>query len=264
MATAAAAVAAAIAARDKPVLSAHLRADDGVGGVAARQARAGLRRDRRSRPVFQDAARERDRGCPGTRLSPIIIRFRKPRSQTLDRRGRTRWADAGDDGKGSGPAAQGRGTSGWAKDIVPFAVTLEFDDAAKLRKFRVGAAVSGAREKFGRWEMRSSLRSPILRPCSASPSARPENAAAAPRSGSRRPPADRRSSISARRAVSAHRSPRSAHRFPARSRGNRHPDIAPALRHGPRGRIYSARLNSPIGPRPSGRARCFFAKCDLS
>ena len=44
---------------DKPVLSAQLQARRGDGEVAQRQARAGLCRDRRSRPVLPDVARLR-------------------------------------------------------------------------------------------------------------------------------------------------------------------------------------------------------------
>ena len=85
--------------------------------------------------VFQDAARQRDRCGAGARLSPITIRFRKARSTALIAEAKRDGADAGDDGKGSGAAAQRRGVAGWANEIVPFAVTLEFDDAARLRKF---------------------------------------------------------------------------------------------------------------------------------
>jgi tetraacyldisaccharide 4'-kinase len=38
------------------------------------------------------------------------------------------------------------GLSSWANEIVPFKVTLEFDDAAALRKF-VAGVLSKAREK---------------------------------------------------------------------------------------------------------------------
>ena len=40
----------------------------------------------------------------------------------------------------------GAGLPGWARDIVPFAVTLEFDDAGQLRKF-VSERLFKAREK---------------------------------------------------------------------------------------------------------------------
>jgi tetraacyldisaccharide 4'-kinase len=40
----------------------------------------------------------------------------------------------------------GEGLPAWAIDVVPFAVTLEFDDAAQLRKF-VSDRLFKAREK---------------------------------------------------------------------------------------------------------------------
>ena len=59
---------------------------------------------------------------------------------------KTRRADAGDDGKGSGAAAAGGSLPDWAQQIVPFAVTLEFDDATLLRKF-VADRLFKARER---------------------------------------------------------------------------------------------------------------------
>ena len=52
-----------------------------IGRRARRQARLGLCRDRRSRPLLQDAACRRNRGGPASAPSPIIIRFRKARSK---------------------------------------------------------------------------------------------------------------------------------------------------------------------------------------
>jgi len=40
----------------------------------------------------------------------------------------------------------GEGLPHWAQEIVPFAVTLEFDDAARLRKF-VSARLFQARDR---------------------------------------------------------------------------------------------------------------------
>ena len=78
---AAEAVAAAVAAQGKPVLSAHLKPDDASVASLARQTRAGLCRHRRSRPVFPDAARQRRRRWSASAPSPIITRFRKARSK---------------------------------------------------------------------------------------------------------------------------------------------------------------------------------------
>ena len=52
-----------------------------LGGRARRQARAGLCRDRRSRPLLPDAARRLVSTWSGSAPSPIIIRFRKARSR---------------------------------------------------------------------------------------------------------------------------------------------------------------------------------------
>ena len=37
----------------------------------------------------------------------------------------------------------------WAKQIVPFAVTLEFEDAARLRKFVADRLFKAREKKFG-------------------------------------------------------------------------------------------------------------------
>jgi tetraacyldisaccharide 4'-kinase len=42
----------------------------------------------------------------------------------------------------------GQGLADWAKEIVPFAVTLEFDDAAGLRKFVTGRLFKAREKKF--------------------------------------------------------------------------------------------------------------------
>ena len=47
---------------------------------------------------------------------------------------------------------QGGGLPDWARDIVPFAVTLEFDDAALLRKF-VADRLFKAREGRADWRI---------------------------------------------------------------------------------------------------------------
>ncbi len=74
-------VAAAIAARGKPVLSAHLRPDD--ASVAALRGKRVLAFAGIGDPaqVLQDAARQRHRCGPASAPSPIIIRIRKARSR---------------------------------------------------------------------------------------------------------------------------------------------------------------------------------------
>ena len=83
-------------------------ADRRLGGCARGQARAGLRRHRRSRPLLPDAARRWYRRGPGARLrrsSSVLAR----RDRGVDRGSHARRADAGDDGKGPGAAADARG-----------------------------------------------------------------------------------------------------------------------------------------------------------
>ena len=107
---AAAAVAAEIAARGRPVLSAHLKPDD--ASVAALRGRrvlafAGIGDPARFFRTLRASGIEvvtRAR----LRRSPSV--FAK-RDRSADRRSQTRRADAGDDGKGSGAAAAGRGAS---------------------------------------------------------------------------------------------------------------------------------------------------------
>ena len=111
----------------------------------------------------------------------------------------------------------------WSQQIVPFPVTLEFDDPALLRKFvadrlfkarerrlrRVGKAKRAHHSRRcstidgGHGAMR--LCPPYETTLTPASSARPESAAAARRSGPNTPPADRRSSTSIRRAGSARR-----------------------------------------------------------
>ena len=42
----------------------------------------------------------------------------------------------------------GEGLPAWAREIVPFAVTLEFDDAAQLRKFVTDRLFQARERKF--------------------------------------------------------------------------------------------------------------------
>ena len=102
---AAEAVAAEIAAQGKPVLSAHLKPDDGVRSRSFAASACWPLPASAIPAVLQHAARQRHRCCRRARLrrssSVFARRDRKP-----DRGGQTRCADAGDDGKGSGAAAR--------------------------------------------------------------------------------------------------------------------------------------------------------------
>jgi tetraacyldisaccharide 4'-kinase len=143
---AAAPVAAAIAARQKPVLSAHLVADEAqVTSLRGKRALAfaGIGDPER---FFRTL-----RGC-GIELAaerPFADhhRFSQTEIESLI-------ADAGRDGLTLVTTEKdlarlrraGEGLPVWARKIVPFKVTLEFDDAARLRKF-VSERLFRAREK---------------------------------------------------------------------------------------------------------------------
>jgi tetraacyldisaccharide 4'-kinase len=142
---AAEAVAAAIAARGRPVLSAHLNADD-----------ASVASLRDKRVLAFAGIGDPSRFFRTLRASGIAVvaerdfadhhLFSKSEIETLIE-------DANRDAltlvtteKDLARLRTAEGLPCWAKDIVPFAVTLEFDDAAKLRKF-VSERLFKAREK---------------------------------------------------------------------------------------------------------------------
>ena len=138
-------VAAAIAARGRPVLSAHLNADD-----------ASVASLRDKRVLAFAGIGDPSRFFRTLRASGIAVvaerdfadhhLFSKSEIETLIE-------DANRDAltlvtteKDLARLRTAEGLPCWAKDIVPFAVTLEFDDAAKLRKF-VSERLFKAREK---------------------------------------------------------------------------------------------------------------------
>ncbi len=131
---AAAQVATAIAAQGKPVLSAHLRADEAsIASLRGRRALAfaGIGDPGR----FFRTLRLNGIDVAGERAFADHHRFSPAEIEAL-------CADAKRDGlilvttaKDLARLRVGDGLPCWAKDIVPFAVTLEFDDAARLRKF---------------------------------------------------------------------------------------------------------------------------------
>jgi tetraacyldisaccharide 4'-kinase len=143
--TAAEAVAAVIAAQDKPVLSAHLRADD-----------ASVASLRGKRVLAFAGIGDPDRFFRTLRGSGIeIVRERAfadhhPLSQaeieTLIAEARRDALTLVTTEKDLARLRNAEGLPGWAKDIVPFVVTLEFDSAMELRRF-VSERLFKAREK---------------------------------------------------------------------------------------------------------------------
>jgi len=146
--TAAAAVAAAIAAQDKPVLSAHLRADH--ASVAALQGKrvlafAGIGDPGR----FFSLLRTNGIEIVRERAFADHHRFSQAEIDTLI-------ADAKRDAltlvtteKDLARLREPGGLPIWARDIAALAVTLEFDSAAKLRRF-VSERLFKARESKSR------------------------------------------------------------------------------------------------------------------
>jgi tetraacyldisaccharide 4'-kinase len=131
---AAKAVAAAVAARGKPVLSAHLKPHD--GSVALLRGKRALAFAGIGDPArFFSTLRASGIEVVGVRAFADHHPFSKGEIETLI-------AEAKRDGltlvtteKDLARLRQAEGLPGWAKDIVPFTVTLEFDGAQQLRKF---------------------------------------------------------------------------------------------------------------------------------
>ena len=149
--TAVAAVAAEVAARGKPVLSGHLRPDD-ASVVALRGKRvlafAGIgdptRFFRTLRASRIEVVRERafDDHHP----------FSQGEIEALIAEARRDGLTAVTTEKDLARLRSGEGLPPWASDIVPFAVTLEFDDAARLRKFVSGRLFQAREKKFRKYK----------------------------------------------------------------------------------------------------------------
>jgi tetraacyldisaccharide 4'-kinase len=142
---AAAAVAAEVTARGKPVLSGHLRPDD--ASVAALRGKrvlafAGIGDPARFFRTLRASAIEVVRERAFDDHHP----FSQGEIETLTAEARRDGLTAVTTEKDLARLRKAGGPPLWASDVVPFAVTLEFDDAAALRKF-VSDRLFKAREK---------------------------------------------------------------------------------------------------------------------
>ena len=81
--------------------------------------------------------------------SPIIIPIRRAEIENLIDEARRDALTPVTTEKDLARLRQGGSLPDWAQQIVPFAVTLEFDDAALLRKFVTDTPVQGACEEAG-------------------------------------------------------------------------------------------------------------------
>jgi len=143
--TAAKTVAAAIAARGKPVLSAHLRADD--ASLAPLRGKRVLAFAGIGDPIrFFRTLRANGIEVVRERAFADHHPFSKSEIETLITEAKRDALTLVTTEKDLARLRSGEGVPCWAKDIVPFAVTLEFDGAAQLRKF-VSEQLFKAREK---------------------------------------------------------------------------------------------------------------------
>jgi tetraacyldisaccharide 4'-kinase len=143
--TAAKTVAAAIAARGKPVLSAHLRADD--ASLAPLRGKRVLAFAGIGDPIrFFRTLRANGIEVIRERAFADHHPFSKSEIETLITEAKRDALTLVTTEKDLARLRSGEGVPCWAKDIVPFAVTLEFDGAAQLRKF-MSEQLFKAREK---------------------------------------------------------------------------------------------------------------------
>jgi tetraacyldisaccharide 4'-kinase len=143
--TAAKTVAAAIAARGKPMLSAHLRADD--ASLAPLRGKRVLAFAGIGDPIrFFRTLRANGIEVIRERAFADHHPFSKSEIEMLITEAKRDALTLVTTEKDLARLRSGEGVPCWAKDIVPFAVTLEFDGAAQLRKF-VSEQLFKAREK---------------------------------------------------------------------------------------------------------------------
>ena len=132
--TAAEAVAAAIAAQDKPVFAAHLRADDAsVASLRGKRvlAFAGIGDPGRFFRTLRTTGIE----IVGERAFADHHPFSESQIERLIAEARRDALTLVTTEKDLARLRTAGGLPDWAKDIVPFAVTLEFDSAVELRRF---------------------------------------------------------------------------------------------------------------------------------
>jgi len=145
--TAARTVAAAIAALGRPVLSAHLKAD------AASMVSLGGKRVLAFAGIGDPARFFRTLRASG--IEVVAERafadhhpFSKGEIETLIAEAKRDALTAVTTEKDVARLSSGEGLPSWARDIVPFAVTLVFEDAAQLRKLVAGYLFKARQRKF--------------------------------------------------------------------------------------------------------------------
>jgi tetraacyldisaccharide 4'-kinase len=144
---AAAAVAAAIAAQGKPVLSAHIRPDDAsVASLAGKRvlAFAGIGDPARFFRTLRSGGIE----VVVERVFPDHHPFSKSEIETLLAEARFVSLTLVTTEKDLARLRNAEGLASWANEIVPFKVTLEFDDAAALRKLVAGVLFRAREKRF--------------------------------------------------------------------------------------------------------------------
>jgi tetraacyldisaccharide 4'-kinase len=144
---AAEAVAAAIAAQGRPVLSAHLRADDAcVASLRGKRvlAFAGIG----DPPRFFRTLRASGIAVVAERAFADHHSFSKGEIEILIEDAKRDALTLVTTEKDLARLRTAEGLPSWAKDIVPFAVTLEFDDAAQLRSFISDRLFKACGKKF--------------------------------------------------------------------------------------------------------------------
>jgi len=145
--TAARAVAAAVAARDRPVLSAHLQPDDGsVASLAGKRvlAFAGIGDPARFFRTLSASGIE----VVAKRVFADHHPYSKSEIEQLIAEARRDALTLVTTEKDLARLRGGEGVPSWARDIVPFAVTLAFEDAARLRKFVSGCLFKARDKRF--------------------------------------------------------------------------------------------------------------------